>query len=87
MPQTLTRGELVKLVTRIMNADGTEEEVDAMINLLNCNVPDPSVSDLIFYPEEEMKPDELVDVALAYRPHGLTHNVRHESLKQVKPEK
>jgi len=68
MAQTLSREELIALVTRIMDADGTEEEINDMITLLERNVPHPEVSDLIFYPEKEMTAEEVVDAALAYKP-------------------
>jgi len=68
MPQELAREQLVALVTRIIEADGTEEEIDNMMTLLEQNVPHPEVSDLIFYPEKDMTAEEVVDVALAYKP-------------------
>jgi len=39
-----------------------------MIHLLRKNVPDPSVSNLIFWNDEELSPEEIVDRALNYRP-------------------
>jgi hypothetical protein len=66
MNDKLTKEELVRLVERIQNAEGTEEEIDAMIDRLQANVPHPTVSDLIFYPEEEMTAEQVVEVALAY---------------------
>jgi len=64
----LSREELVKLVAAIMNGEGTEEEIDNMIHLLRRNVPDPSVSNLIFWNDEELSPEEIVDIALNYQP-------------------
>lgn len=61
-----TKEELVRLVERIQNADGTEEEIDAMIDRVQASVPHPALSDLIFYPEEEMTAEQIVEVALAY---------------------
>lgn len=49
-----------------MKCDGSEEEVDALIDLLEQNVIDPYVADYIFY--EENTPEEVVDKALAYKP-------------------
>ena len=62
----MTRYELIKIVDRIMKCDGSEEEVDALIDLLEQNVIDPYVADYIFY--EENTPEEVVDKALAYKP-------------------
>ncbi|MCF7982596.1 MAG: bacteriocin immunity protein [Pseudomonadales bacterium] len=64
----LTKSELVSLVRKIMDVDGTEEELDDMETLLEQNVPHPEVSDLIFCAEEELTPEEIVEKALAYKP-------------------
>ena len=39
-----------------------------MIELLERNVPHPAVTDLIFYSDENLTAEELVQRALAYRP-------------------
>jgi hypothetical protein len=66
------REELVRLVTYVMSADGTEEEQDAALKELEARLH-PRVSALIFWPSQEgfdraLTPVEVVDVALAYRP-------------------
>jgi|JI9StandDraft_2_1071091.scaffolds.fasta_scaffold03929_9 hypothetical protein len=71
MSSRLTKEELVRLVGRIQSADGTEDEIDAMIDQLQENVPRPDVSDLIFYPEEEMTAEQIVEQALAYKAPGI----------------
>ncbi|GBF75677.1 putative e9imm peptide [Paenibacillus sp. 598K] len=63
-----SKEELVELVDKIMNDAGTEEEIDAMIDELRQHVPHPSVTDLIFWPEEELTAEEIVERALDYRP-------------------
>ena len=68
MSAQLTRQELIRLVTRVMNVDGTETEIDELLQLLERNVPHPEVSDLIFYPDREMTAEEVVDRALAHKP-------------------
>ena len=67
------RDELVRLVTYLMSADGTADEQDAALKELEARVLHPRVSALIFWPsregfDRELTPDEVVDVALAYRP-------------------
>ena len=62
----MTREELVELVKKIAAVDGTEEEIDNMLELLKKNVPDPRVSNYIFH--TNLTPEEIVDKALAYRP-------------------
>jgi hypothetical protein len=69
-PQKLSRMELVELVRKICAAEGTEEEQEDMLTLLQSSVPHPEVSDLIYFPPEgdELTPEEIVDRALAYKP-------------------
>ncbi|MCU0718172.1 MAG: bacteriocin immunity protein [Pirellula sp.] len=66
-----TKEELIQLVARIQNAEGTEEEINSMIEQLQINVSYPEVSDLIFYPEKEMTAEQIIEVALAYAPPKL----------------
>lgn len=70
----ITRAELVELVRRVMEAEGTEHEIDFWLDMLALNIPDPEVSDLIYWPGEyfgdgdnsrELTPDQVVDIALA----------------------
>ena len=67
MQEQLSRDQLVELVRRIMNAEGTEDEIDAWQDLLERNLLDPNVSDLIFYPDREMTAEEIVERALNYK--------------------
>lgn len=62
----MSREELIELVEKIMKCEGSEEEVDNMIDVLKKNVIDPEVTNYIFY--EENTPEEVVDKALAYKP-------------------
>lgn len=70
---TPERAELLRLVTHLMSAEGTEEGQETALRELESRVPHPRVSSLIFWPEHEgydreLTPDEVVDIALAYRP-------------------
>ena len=69
----MTREELVKIVARIMKADGNEHELEELERVLSQNVPHPAVSELIFYPPNgiELSAEEIVDRALAYEPMPL----------------
>ncbi|MEO1255797.1 MAG: bacteriocin immunity protein [Bacteroidota bacterium] len=63
---TITKSELVEVVSRIINGD---EHTDFYLAVLNVNTPHPSVSDLIFWPEkEESTPEEIIETALGYKP-------------------
>lgn len=64
--EKLTRDELVELVRKIMNCEGSEAEIDEMTFLLMKNVIDPQVTNYIYY--DEKTPEEVVDLALAYKP-------------------
>ena len=76
----MTKDELVQAVRRIIDADGTESELDGLLGLVDRNVPHPSVSDLIFYPPNgiELSAEEIVNAALAYQPIGLGRSARKE---------
>ncbi len=76
-----SRAELGQLVELIMNppADSTQQADDAVVARLQQLVPRPGITELIFYPErtegrallgdrDELTPEEIVDLALAYRP-------------------
>lgn len=67
MLKKLTREELIVLVNKIIECEGSEDEVDKMLEVLRSNVPHPEVSDLIYWNEEELTAEQIVDEALAYR--------------------
>ncbi|MGN7358472.1 bacteriocin immunity protein [Paenibacillus sp. SAF-054] len=68
MNKPLSRDELIILVSKIMSGEGSEPEIDEMLDLLERNVPDPHVSDLIFWSDIEYSPEEIVDKAMSYKP-------------------
>lgn len=75
------RQHAVELVRRIVAADGTDEEIHALLNELHHLVPDPRVADLIFWPqhhplsadlsEQDLTPELIVDLAHRYSPLAL----------------
>ncbi len=68
MNKTLSREELIDLVEGIKDPRGTEDDTNRELALLEANVPDPNVSDLIFWPDgPELTAEEVVDKALAYQ--------------------
>ena len=52
MLKKLTREELINLVNRIVECEGSEEEIDEMIEVVKRNVPHPEISDLIYWNDE-----------------------------------
>ncbi len=68
MTQKLSREELVRLVEKIIRVEGTEEEIDAMLDLFGRSVPDPEAERLIYWSDEDLTAEEIVDRALSYKP-------------------
>lgn len=66
MSKKLSKDELVELVNKICNPKLSDEEVSEYIEILEDNVPHPAPSDLIFWNEEDLSPEEVVEIALAY---------------------
>lgn len=64
--EKLSRDELIDLVRKIIDCDGSEEEIDEMIFLLEENVVDPEIINYIYY--DDKTPEEIVELALAYKP-------------------
>jgi hypothetical protein len=75
----MTREELIVLGKKIVNCEGTEEEINEMYDMFSKNVPHPDGANLFFYPENynarkdnisEYNPsvEEVVDKCLAYKP-------------------
>ena len=78
MRERLERDQLVLLVERIRRAEGTEDEIEQWLGLVDQSVSAPSgyVSDLIFWPNlhgytNEPSSTEIVDKAMSYKPIGL----------------
>jgi hypothetical protein len=64
-----TREELIALVERLQRAEfGTEQDGETLLAELRRAVPDPEVSDLIFWTYPPLSAAEVVDRALAYEP-------------------
>ena len=63
----MTRSEIIELVRRVIDAAGNEEELDACISAVSAAVPHPRWTDLIFFDDRELSPEEVVEEALAYR--------------------
>lgn len=68
MSNRLTREELIELVNKIIECEGSEEEIDVMIEVVKRNVPYPDISDLIYWSEDELTPEQIIDKALNYKP-------------------
>ena len=74
----MTRKELISLGRKIVEAKGTESELNSLIVLFNSNVPHPNGSNLFYDPENynarrddisKYNPtvEEIVDKCLSYK--------------------
>jgi len=77
--EPMTREELIELGNRIIAADGSEEEIQKLMELFDRNVPHPSGSNLFYWPDNfnsrtddisQYNPtaEEIVDKCLSYKP-------------------
>ena len=76
----ITRSELLEMLRRVCEADGTAHQIDFWIDMLRINIPDDRISDLIFWPDEyfegdpqapsdlELTPEQILDIALEWGP-------------------
>jgi hypothetical protein len=78
MNQKLSVDEMIELVRKLMNAEGTEEELDMWEDTLEKNLNYPELAALIYYPDREMTPEEIVKQALAYKPIALPSSLDKE---------
>lgn len=60
-----SRLELIRTVQRIIDADGSEEEIDDLINAFLAAVPHPRALDLLGKHDDA---ETIVDAALSYEP-------------------
>lgn len=66
--QRLTRTEMIELIERLMRGEGDDDEAGAWIDALERAIPNPHVVNLIFYPQQTLTAEQILDKALAYRP-------------------
>lgn len=64
----VTRVELIEWVRKLMNAEGTEAELDDMLSKLQQQVPYAEISNLIYWDDRDLSPEQIVEEALASRP-------------------
>ncbi|MGF9697280.1 MULTISPECIES: bacteriocin immunity protein [Paenibacillus] len=60
--------QLVDWVRKLMNAEGTEAELDDILTELQLQVPHAEISNLIFWDNRDLTPEQIVEEALAARP-------------------
>jgi hypothetical protein len=62
-----SREELIELVRKIQNQQGTEEECFAWMKIVENHVPDPYVSDLMFFSQPSLSPEEVIERAFEFQ--------------------
>ena len=61
--------ELIKMVQRVMDCEEDEDTIDQLLEILDDNLPLPSISDFIYWPpnEDELSAEEIIDIARSYQ--------------------
>ncbi|KAA8747689.1 MULTISPECIES: bacteriocin immunity protein [Paenibacillus] len=62
------RSHLIELVRKLMDAEGSEAELDDMLTELQQQVPHAEISNLIYWDDRDLTPEQIVEEALAARP-------------------
>ncbi|WP_217993012.1 e9imm peptide [Brevibacillus laterosporus] len=64
----LSKQELINMVNRILDVDGEEYEIDNLLLILRIAVNDPDVTDYIYYSDEDLTAEQIVEKALSNKP-------------------
>lgn len=64
----ILRQQLIAAIQQVSCGDGSEEELDAMLEFIGRNVPSSAFTNFIFYPEGEPSAEEMLDGMLADKP-------------------
>lgn len=62
------RSHLIELVRKLMDAEGSEAELADMLTELQQQVPHAEISNLIYWDDRDLTPEQIVEEALAARP-------------------
>lgn len=63
-----SRELLVDWLKNAIDEELSEAERGAYLNLVKKNVPNPALTDLIYYSDTEQAPEEILEIALNYKP-------------------
>jgi len=61
----MTRAELIQAVVKLTTGRATDDELDALPLALDRAAPGSRITDLIYYPDRDRTPEEIVDLALS----------------------
>lgn len=71
----IDRDTLVALIRRIIDIDGSQDEIDELVQQLNDVSALPGASDLIFHSDDELSAEQIADAILAYQPERLGYGM------------
>ena len=76
--------ELIKMVQRVIDCEEDEDTIDELLEILDDNLPHPSIWDLIYWPpnEEELSAEEMIDIAISYQWKEHQKNMRRSNIRQ-----
>lgn len=67
LKQKLSKDELINLTKKLCLREGTDNEIDEWIELIEQNVDHPNVEDLILINDKELSPEQIVNIAINYK--------------------
>lgn len=61
----LSKKELIDMVTKIQDVSGKEYEIENLLLIVENAVKNPDISDYIYYSDEDLTAEQIVEKALA----------------------
>lgn len=61
----LSKKELIDMVTKIQDVSGEEYEIDNLLLIVENAVKNPEISDYIYYSDEDLTAEQIIEKALA----------------------
>ena len=79
-----SKQELTRMVQRVIDCEDDEDTIDQLLEILDDNLPHPSIYDLIYWPpnEEELSAEEIIDIACAYQWNKHQKKCYSQSMKE-----
>lgn len=61
----MTRSEMIRAVHKLMEGDASDDELDSLPLEIDRAAPGARITDMIYYPDKDRTPEQIVDEALA----------------------
>lgn len=68
MDKKLSKEEMLKIVEKLSNGEGDDIESSEWIEALERNTGCLDISDYIFWNNEDLTPEQILEKALSYKP-------------------